>query len=144
MGWLNARKLRQRELALLEFKCLLQRFRTGISFSSHTLLELIDVNRDIALCEAARQQPCFQADPRNALKKAGDTVFFHENDCRMFQGFLAELGSSGTREQLEHIELYEGLLENSLIQARESCEKKSRLYLAMGTSGGLSLCLLLL
>ncbi len=141
---MKSRGFYERERALLEFKRLLQRFKTEIEFSSRELEELILNSGDFLLCDRAGKLIKAGKSPKSALYEAGKKIFVKEEDFRLFAGFLQDLGASGTQGQIDHIELYLGLLAGNLGKAREDIEKKSRLCLVLGGFGGLLLCLVLL
>lgn len=143
-GLLKSRVFRERERALLELRRLLQRFKTEIEFASKDLGELILSSRDFPLCELASGFLKEGESPKSALTKAGKKSFQTQEDLKLFLGFLQDLGVSGTKGQLEHIDLTLGLLEVNLSKAREDIEKKSRLCLVLGSFCGVLTCLVLL
>lgn len=65
-------------------------------------------------------------------------------DVELYLGFVRGLGVSDTQGQLEHIALYRALLEPRLEQARADAAQKSRVLVALGLFGGITLSLLLL
>lgn len=144
MGITGVKQLKKRERELLELKQLMQRFRTGIGFSSWGLEELTLRNTDIALCRAAKAFLEKGEEPKAALSRAGEGLFSKKEDAALYRGFLLGLGTSGAQEQLKHIELYDELLSANLSKAKEEVEAKSKVYLALGTFGGVALCLILL
>lgn len=144
MGITGVSQLKKRERELLELKQLMQRFRTGIGFSSWGLAELTLQNTDMTLCKAAQFFLEKGEEPKTALSRAGESIFSRKEDAALYQGFLLGLGTSGAQEQLKHIELYTELLSANLSQAKTEVETKAKVYLALGTFGGVALCLILL
>ena len=143
LGLKKSGELRKREEALLEFKQLLQRFRTEIHYTLRPLGELIDRNQDFLLCGLAAREQCFFHSPKEALERAGRKLFRDTSDAELCAGFVKGLGESDSQGQIEHLSLYSDLLESHLLQAGEAREKKSRLYICFGLFGALTLCLLL-
>ena len=144
LGLQKSGELRKREETLLEFKQLLQRFRTEIHYTLCPLGELISRNQEYQLCSLAAGEQCFFHSPKEALERAGRKLFRHPSDAELCTGFVKGLGESDSQSQMEHFDLYNDLLEAHLTQAGEAREKKSRLYICFGLFGALTLCLLLL
>lgn len=144
LGWKKADELKKRENALLELKQLLQNFRTGILYSAQPIGELILRNRDSCFCSLASGEKDFYKDPKGSLKSAGKSLLKENSDRKLYEALIDGLGESDTQGQIEHLSLYDELLENNLTGARESREKKSRLYLCLGIFGGIAVCLILL
>lgn len=142
-GITAARKLKRREQMLLDLKKLLLRFKTGISFSSRSVSELILENRDSLFCNRAADEPCFPFDPCEALKLASEALLANSRDQELVRGFADGLGTSDTESQLNHVELYAGLLETNLAEARGEYAQKSKLYVALGLFSGVTICLIL-
>lgn len=128
---------------MLDLKKLMQSFRTGISYSSRSLPELLE-QEDSRFCREAVREDMFPADPCAALEKAGEKLLSQKKDQTLYRGFVQGLGTSDTQGQLEHIELYSVMLETHLEEAREDCDKKSRLYVSLGLFAGLTLCIVML
>ena len=143
LGLQKSGELRKREEALLEFKQLLQRFRTEILYTLRPLGELIAKNQDFRLCSLAVREQCFSHSPKEALEQAGRKLFREATDAELCAGFVKGLGESDTQGQMEHLDLYADLLESHLRQAGEAREKKSRLYICFGLFCALTLCLMM-
>lgn len=140
-GMGKGRQLRGRVSLLGELRQLIQRLRTEIGYSARPLGELLGAN-DCRLCRKAREQPEFSQDPCRALETAGKALFDIGEDGALCSGLARGLGTSGTQGQLEHLQLYGGLVEARLREAEDECRQKSRLYLALGALGGLAVCVL--
>lgn len=143
LGLQQSRKLAKREEALLDLKGLIRRFRTEMHYSTRPLNELISGDQDSRFCRIAANDPDFLLFPKEALKRSGERLFYETSDLELYHGFVKGLGESDVQGQIEHLALYENLLEAHLLQARENREKKSRLYVCFGLFGGITLCLLL-
>lgn len=144
MGLNRSRTLRKREEALLEFKRLLQAFKTGIGYTARPISELIAENRDLQICAVAAQEPAALTSPKAALLGAGKLFFRNPADISLFTDFVNGLGESDTQGQLEHIALTAELLETKLTDAADDKAKKSRVYVCVGLFSGITLCLVLL
>lgn len=121
----------------------MQDLRSEIGYASRPLSELID-GGDSPFCTQAVKEIGFSGNPCKALEKAGEKFFWNSGDLELFQSFVRKLGCSGLQEQLEHIELYNSLLQTRLEYAQEDREKKARLYISLGLFAGLSLCVVLM
>lgn len=144
IGLMKAQNLKKREQMLLEIQKLLLRFRTGISFSSKTVSELISENRANPLCAAAASSGSFIFDPCGALGRAAKEQLQTEKDKKLLSDFAAGLGTSDTEGQLKHIELYAGLLKENIKEAQEDYRNKSKLFTALGLFSGATICLVLI
>ena len=142
-GLWSAVRLRRRADLLLELKVLLQSLQTGIRYSSQSLSELILDRLEFRLCKGAEHSELFLWDPVKALEQAGRDLLEDPGDWAWFQGFTQGLGVSDTQGQLDHIALYQSLLEPRLAQAREEARQKTRVRVALGLFAGVSLGLLL-
>lgn len=76
------------------------------------------------------------------LEKAKDEGF-SKSDLDLLRGFGAGFGTSDTEGQLAHFSLYAGLAEEALEGAKQDRNRKSRLYLMLGSFGGILTALLL-
>lgn len=144
MGLSRARELSRREEALLDFKKLLQFFKTGIGYAARPLAELISEAQDSRFCKEAAKNAAALAEPKAALKSAGEKILRDNADIELFRVFVQGLGESDTHSQLEHIAMCAELLESNLSHAAEEKTKKSQLYVCLGLFGGITLCLVLL
>lgn len=144
LGWKQADTLKKREEALLDLRQLIQQLRTGILYAGQPLCELIARNQESRFCFQAAADAHFFQDPKGALQSAGKSLLTERSDLELYCALVSGLGESDTQGQLEHLRLYEELLSVNLSQARESREKKSRLYLCLGAFSGTAVCLLLL
>ena len=140
-GMGKGRQLRSRVSLLGELRRLIQRLHTEIGSTARPLGELLAGN-SCRLCQEARRQRDFAQNPCRALGQAGEALFGDGEDGALCRGLAQGLGTSGVQGQLEHLELYGGLVEARLRQAEEECRQKSRLYLALGALGGLAVCIL--
>lgn len=143
LGLRGAKKLREREEALLDLRRTIQAFRAGVSYSALPLTELINTNRESRFCALAAEDQNFLYDPKAALERAGDRLLKAPGDLELYRSFVRGLGETGAEEQLEHLALCGSLVEASLSSAREEKEKRSRLYVCLGLFGGVALCLVL-
>ncbi len=144
LGLGQAAKLRQRVEILLDWKRMIQSFRTGISYSACPLGELIAVNRDSRFCRLAAAEPGFLTEPKAALERAGGKLLRDAKDLELYRGFVRGLGDSDVQGQIEHMGLYGALVDGSLAQAKETREKKARLCVCLCLFGSVTLCLVLL
>ena len=128
-GLAGAARLKRRARLLLDLKTLLQAFQTGIRYAAESLAGLVLENQASRFCRLAERDSQFLSDPAGALERAG---------------VVRGLGVSDTQGQLEHIALYRALLEPRLEQARADAAQKSRVLVALGLFGGITLSLLLL
>ena len=135
--------MRRRARLLLELRVLLQSLQTGIRYSSGSLSELILDRQEFQLCRGAERSEHFLWDPVRALEEAGRELLWEPGDWDWYQGFLRGLGVSDTQGQLEHIALYQSLLEPRLLQAQEEARQKSKVWAALGLFAGMSLGLAL-
>lgn len=143
LGMFGVGELRKREMLLLDLKKLMQDLKTGISYSTCPLPELA-ARENSQFCREAIGEASFPEDPCKALQTAGNRLLRKKEDRELYSGFIQGLGASDIQGQIQHIELYASLLENSLEGAREDREKKSRLYVSLGLFGGLALCIVML
>lgn len=135
-----ARRVRQLEI-LNRFIGVVQ---TEIRYSALPLYELCRRHED----EFPFLKPCI-----HAYEESGDFPFsfqqcLHEmglasNDMELMQGFGDGLGTTDIEGQVAHCTLYQNLLETRLEEARGEKNGKSRLYVMLGTSGGITAALLL-
>ena len=106
--------------------------------------ELIRGHPGSIFCKRAAADPAFSEDPCGALKRAGEMILVQREDRQLFQGFIGELGISDTENQLAHIGLYQGFAAKQLQEAEEDLRNRSRLFVALGLFGGVTLSLLLI
>lgn len=144
IGIMKSARLRERETALLEWQKMLLRFKTEISFSARNMSELIGVCQEYSFCRLAATKPEFLMNPTLAMKKAGEEILSFSKDQSLYCDFTAELGVSHTEGQLEHIELYAGLVNANLQEAKTEVQQKSRLYMALGGFGAVTICMLVI
>ncbi len=128
---------------LRDLKCLLRSLAAGMGYSARPLPELISGERNSLFCRLAAEEPCFPAEPKTALRKAGESLLREAEDKELYRGFVQGLGDSDVSSQLEHIELYSSLIDKNLKKAEEAREKKSRLCVSLGVFGAVLLCLVL-
>lgn len=121
-----------------------QCFATGIRWSGASLGELILERQDLRICRLAEAAPEFPDHPAAALEQAGRRALWDPGDLGWMRGFARGLGVSDTQGQLEHLRLYQDLLESRLRAAVETAQRKCRLYVALGLFGGTLLGLVLL
>ena len=143
-GLLAASRLKRRVRLLHDLQALLQGFSTGIRFCSGSLSELIVEHQESPFCRQAEREPEFPEDPAGALEQAGRVLLWETGDLEWYQGMVRGLGVSDTQGQLEHLSLYQALLEPRLEQAREEARQKCRVQVALGLFSGIVLSLLLL
>ncbi len=144
MGLCRAGQLRARVEALLDWRKTIQAFRTEIGYAARPLGELIARTGDSRFCREALEDREFYRDPKSAFIRAGERTLREQADLDLYRGFAKGLGESDIQGQLEHLELYAGLLEQNLTQAKEAKDTKSRLYVCLGLFCGIALCLVLL
>lgn len=123
---------------------MLQAFQTGIRYAAESLAGLVLENQTSRFCRLAERDSQFLSDPVGALERAGRALLQEPGDVELYLGFVRGLGVSDTQGQLEHIALYRALLEPRLEQARADAAQKSRVLVALGLFGGITLSLLLL
>ena len=143
-GLAGAARLKRRARLLLDLKTLLQAFQTGIRYAAESLAGLVLENQASRFCRLAERDSQFLSDPAGALERAGVALLQEPGDVELYLGFVRGLGVSDTQGQLEHIALYRALLEPRLEQARADAAQKSRVLVALGLFGGITLSLLLL
>ncbi len=137
----KGRQLRAQAVLLGELQQLIQRLRTEIGYSARPLGEILAENRS-RICQEAKNQPEFAYNPCLALEQAGEKLFGGGEGGALCRGLAQGLGTSGIQGQLEHLQLYSGLVEVSLREAEEACRQKGRLYLALGVLAGLTVCVI--
>ena len=143
-GLAGAARLKRRARLLLDLKTLLQASQTGIRYAAESLAGLVLENQTSRFCRLAERDSQFLSDPAGALERAGRALLQEPGDVELYLGFVRGLGVSDTQGQLEHIALYRALLEPRLEQAQADAAQKSRLLVALGLFGGITLSLLLL
>ena len=134
----------RRARLLLDLETMLQAFQTGIRYAAESLAGLVLENQASRFCRLAERDSQFLSDPAGALERAGCALLQEPGDVELYLGFVRGLGVSDTQGQLEHIALYRALLEPRLEQARADAAQKSRVLVALGLFGGITLSLLLL
>lgn len=144
IGMMKSLKLAEREQALLQLQKMILRFKAEISFSARPISELIASCSEFKICNEAAKIPNFEQNPTTALLTAGEQVFENKQDKELYSGFITGLGTSRTESQLEHIELYSGLIAANLSDAKNEREQKSRLYVALGGFGAVTICMMML
>lgn len=142
-GLLGAIRVKRRARLLLDLKKMLQGFQTGIRFSAGTLSELILEQQDSKFCRVAERDGDFLWNPVKSLELAGRDLLWEQGDLDWYLGFVRGLGVSDVQGQLEHIGLYQSLLEPRLQIAQEESRQKSKVSVALGLFGGVALGLLL-
>lgn len=142
-GWERARGLCLRTERLTELLGFMQFLRTQISFSAHSLCDLLHMGQDPFCVEAEKAQDS-QKEPIRALDRAGKALLTDPRDRELFHRFIQALGASDTQGQLEHLGLYMALVQGRLDEAKREQAQKSRLYLVLGIVAGLSACILFL
>lgn len=144
LGISGAQKLRGRKELLLDWKQLMQRFKTEISYSAFLLPELIVRNQESAFCRLAFREETFEQEPVLALWGAGKRLLKNKEDAELFGNFVQGLGISDVQGQMEHISLYSQLLDQRLEGASRDLLSKPKLYLSLGLFSSLALCIVLL
>ena len=79
-----------------------------------------------------------------SLAAGGKSGGFSRSDRELLDGFGSGLGKTDVEGQLSHCELFGGLLEEHLQQARADAASKGRLYTTLGVIGGAAFALLML
>lgn len=144
LGLNSAAALHRREAALLDFKQMLQAFKSGIGCTAMPLSQLIAQTESSRFCVLAQAQPTICTNPKQALLTSGAQILRNKDDLKLYTGFVQNLGETDTQSQLEHIELYSQLLQANLTAAANERASKSRLYVYIGLFGGIALSLVLL
>lgn len=144
IGMMKSLKLAERERQLLQLQKMILRFKAEISFSARTISELILSCSEFKLCKEASKISNFNESPTLALLTAGENVFENKQDKELYSGFITGLGTSRTESQIEHIELYSGLIASNLNDAKNEREQKARLYVALGGFGAVTICMMIL
>ena len=142
LGLMKSATLQKRVSTLLDIKKLLRRFKTEISYTGKELGELVRSCGDIDICSKAAQIE--GVNPLEALEKAADSALICRKEKELFSDFVRGLGRTGVQGQIGHIELYQGLFDSLLAQARDENAKKSKLYTALGLFSGITVCVLLM
>lgn len=96
-------------------------------------------------------QSCAQSDFRGDWQEAWETAVrenaeregFSKEDLELLRGFGTGFGASDTEGQLAHFSLYAGLTAEALENAKQDRTRKSKLYLMLGSFGGILAALLL-
>lgn len=81
---------------------------------------------------------------RRALEVKGAECGLNGKDRELLRGYGEGLGKTDVEGQMEHCRLYETLIGEQLEEARREAAVKGRLYVTLGTAGGLGAALLLL
>lgn len=81
---------------------------------------------------------------RQALEEKGSECGLNGKDREILLGYGEGLGKTDVEGQMEHCRLYETLIGEQLEEARRDATVKGRLYVTLGTAGGLGMALLLL
>lgn len=144
LGLIQAQKLKNRKLVLLDLQKTLLLFRTGIQYCAKPLEELIIENPSSGFCLKAAGDFSFPSNPLTALKNAGDDLLTDKTDMKIFCDFIGGLGSSDMENQLNHIDLYDTLVSQHLKEASDDLIKRSKLYVALGLFGGITVSMLIL
>lgn len=142
-GLYKAHGLAARERALGELQKMLQGFAAGIRYAACPLADLVRQGES-PFCREAAARAVFPQDPRRALLQAGEQLLTRQGDREFYRGFVEGLGKSDAQGQLGHIQLHEAMLGHIQEEARQERAGRARLYVSLGLSGGLALCLLLL
>lgn len=144
LGMSQALRLRKREQLLLEWKRLMGRMKTEILYSSRPLSQILREQSDSPFCTLAVCESSFDENPGGALERSGKALLREQGDLELYLSFARGLGASDTQGQLEHLELYSGMLESRLEDSRVNRAEKSRLYVSLGLFGGLLVCMVIL
>lgn len=129
---------------LLDVKKLMTRMQSEIAYLSSDIAEMIRGNRDSFICCEAAADNNICNDPCKALESSGYNALSNAGDRALFSGFVHGLGISDTQGQLDHIKLHLGLLEQRLVQAKEACQQKAKLYVVLGLFSGVLVSLIFL
>ncbi len=144
IGMIRSMALKERESALQEWKKLLLRFKTEISFSAKSLTDLIEECQEYRFCQYAFEDSFFTQNPIESMKKAGPKILKNSKDNKLYEEFLEELGISNVEGQIEHLQLYMNLVSVNLQEAKEDVTQKSKLYIALGCFGAVTICMLMI
>lgn len=144
LGLCRAAALKRREDALLDLKGTMEAMRVEISFAARPLGETVRALQNFMLCRAAARFPNVLSEPQRALLRAGEELFTHPEDQKLFVEWAAGLGSTDLEGQLRHMDFYLARLEANLSEAAGERARKSKLYVYLGLCGALSLCIVLL
>lgn len=129
---------------MLELKKLIVKLKTEILFRSESIGDMIQENESFEICRLAIRRESFSCNPKQAMLSVGPEIFRAPEDQALYSEFVTGLGATDTQGQEQHMELCTALLEHNLEEARENRLTRSKLFVALGLFGGITLCLVLL
>lgn len=139
IGYRYSNKLAKRKKILQNFLSLLDSVYTKITYSSSSLAEIFN---DSFLEYEFDDTVSFSNQWEKML--LGYKNILSDEDIKLLSDFSKELGNTDVDGQINNIRLYQGLLNESIENAKEDIEKKSRLYTTLGFSIGMTLSIILI
>ena len=94
-------------------------------------------------CEKSSGGESWRQAWESSVREEAQSEGFSKSDLELLRGFGAGFGASDTEGQLAHFGLYAGLVAEALENAKQDRSRKSRLYLMLGSFGGIVAALLL-
>ena len=141
---MQTQRMKSRKQLLHDLQKLLPVFRAEIRYSAKPLERLVAENESSVFCKKAMESPLFKDNPCLALQSAGEQLLGNREDRRTYFDFVNGLGVSDRENQMNHIALYETLIGKQESEAAEDYAKRSKLCMAMGLFGGITLSMLII
>ncbi len=145
---MESRKLSVRVEKLTDFLRFLSAAKTEIRYSSIPVWSVVEKHGQglsfLGLCsEKSARGDGWREAWESSVREEAAAEGFSKSDLELLNGFGAGFGSSDTEGQLAHFSLYAGLTAEALEKAKEDQSRKSKLYLMLGSFGGIVAALLL-
>ena len=152
LGIVTSRKLSLRVRFLQQCLSFINYIETEIRYAHRVLSEIVqDYHNGMefqaflsAVCKTLEQKTPFPEAWSNTLKSVSSTYGLLRQDIELICNFGNELGSSDINGQIALCQLHKKLLTATLETALDEKNKKSKLYLMLGSSFGICFAILLL
>ena len=147
-GYLQFRGLHDRVTLWKQSLLFLRRWETVLRYQAIPLHELGKVFSNPSTNPEYLNQCIANLDKGLAFPEAWEmavrSLRLDEREKQVLMGFGEGLGRSDIEGQLAHCRMYLSLWQEHYAEAKEDLEKKGKLFLLLGFSGGASIALLLL
>lgn len=153
LGYATSRRLSLRVRFLQQYLQFVSYINTEIRYTQRVLSEIINSYSDtkgeisgflIQVKENLKSEEGFVKAWQDAAESLADAYGLRKPEKELISKFGKELGTTDVRGQISLCELNQKLVGAVLEVAKEEKEKKSKLYLMLGASAGISIAIILL
>lgn len=153
LGYATSRKLSLRVRFLQQYLQFISYIKTEIRYTQRVLSEIInsynDTKSEISgflsqVQKNLKLEKSFAKAWQEAVESSADTYGLRKSEKDLVSKFGGGLGATDVRGQISLCEMYQKLIGTAIEVAKEEKEKRSKLYLMLGVSAGISIAIILL